>query len=148
MGAVTAVFVVAPSPYGLVDGGITAFCAWICPGNFLEALFLPTLFQGSVDNQSLPCRIVFLARGCSRGDADAIPTVLPLSVPRRVLRLFNRFSAVGMTVDGDACIHCSACVQTCPMDIRSVGDKECIGCGVCMAACPTKAIGIRRPFGK
>ncbi|WP_367180140.1 4Fe-4S binding protein [uncultured Megasphaera sp.] len=46
------------------------------------------------------------------------------------------------------CIHCSACVQTCPMDIRSVGDKECIGCGVCMAACPTKAIGIRRPFGK
>ena len=39
--AVTAVFVLALPLYtGLVTGrGITAFCAWICPGNFLEALF-------------------------------------------------------------------------------------------------------------
>lgn len=149
----TALFVLAVPLYtGLVTGrGITTFCAWICPGNFLEALFLPTLFQGSVDN-------LIIAVQNSKFFWVMALLVAMLWIYRPFCRflcplgafygLFNRFSAVGMTVDVKVCIHCSACVQKCPMDIRSVGDRECIGCGACISSCPTKAIRIRRPFGK
>ena len=38
------------------------------------------------------------------------------------------------------CVHCNACLRTCKMDIRKVGDSECISCGDCKAACKFGAI--------
>ncbi|MFZ4859542.1 MAG: 4Fe-4S dicluster domain-containing protein [Desulfuromonadaceae bacterium] len=37
----------------------------------------------------------------------------------------------------DRCLHCNACVRTCPMaiDIREGFQVECIGCGRCIDAC-------------
>jgi cytochrome c oxidase accessory protein FixG len=37
----------------------------------------------------------------------------------------------------DRCLHCNACVRTCPMDIdiRAGFQIECIGCGRCIDAC-------------
>ena len=38
------------------------------------------------------------------------------------------------------CNNCGACVKTCQMDIKRVGDRECIQCGECIDVCPEKAI--------
>ncbi|MBR3042267.1 MAG: 4Fe-4S binding protein, partial [Eubacterium sp.] len=43
-------------------------------------------------------------------------------------------------VDTDKCIGCNACVDTCLMDIKKVGDHECIQCGSCIELCPIDII--------
>lgn len=142
---ITALFVLAIPLYtGLAAGrGITAFCAWICPGNFLEALLLPTLFQGNGDNLLIAVQqskffwvlallvfMMWIYRPFCR-------FLCPLGA---VYGAFNRISFFGIAVDEKKCIHCAACVRTCRMDIRAVGDRECISCGQCMAQCPAGAI--------
>jgi ferredoxin len=49
-------------------------------------------------------------------------------------------------VDAELCTGCETCVNTCPMDARTVKDnvsevdlERCIGCGVCVPACTTGA---------
>ncbi len=60
--------------------------------------------------------------------------------------LFHNISMVGMKVDESKCNHCSKCLASCKMDIKSVGDPECIQCGDCIGECRKCAIsfGIKR----
>lgn len=142
---ITVLFVLAIPLYtGHVTGrGITAFCAWICPGNFLEALFIPTLLQGSIDNLVIAVH-----------NAKFFPVIGLLIIMMWIYRpfcrficplgafygLFSRFSFFGVAVDKEKCIGCSACIRTCRLDVRAVGDKECISCGRCIPACPKGAV--------
>ena len=54
--------------------------------------------------------------------------------------LFNRIALLSVKLDESKCVHCNACLRTCKMDIRKVGDCECISCGDCKAACKFGAI--------
>lgn len=54
--------------------------------------------------------------------------------------LFNRVSFTAMKVDAEKCTGCKRCVKSCPMDIKSVGDRECVHCGNCVRECPEGAI--------
>lgn len=57
--------------------------------------------------------------------------------------LFNRFALTGVKVDTERCNGCGACVRSCQMDVRYVGDHECISCGKCMNACARGAISLK-----
>jgi ferredoxin len=50
---------------------------------------------------------------------------------------------LGVKVDPARCSDCGACVRVCPMDIRTVGDRECVHCGKCISVCGQKAISFR-----
>lgn len=54
--------------------------------------------------------------------------------------LFNKIALLSVKLDESKCVHCNACLRTCKMDIRKVGDHECISCGDCKAACKFGAI--------
>lgn len=146
---ITALFVLAIPLYtGLVTGrGITAFCTWICPGNFLEALFIPTLLQGNGDNLSIAVQnskffwVVGLLAAMMWIYRPFCRFLCPLGA---LYGLFNRFSVFGITVDKETCVSCSACVRSCKMDVRTAGDKECISCGECISQCVVKAIHFKR----
>ena len=60
-----------------------------------------------------------------------------------VYSLFAKIALLGVRVDLTKCTDCGACVKTCPMDIRNVGDRECIQCGNCIDICPEKAISFK-----
>jgi len=52
-----------------------------------------------------------------------------------------------MKVDVDTCLHCGACVGSCPVnaiyldDTRILFDEKCTKCGRCRKACPPGAVG-------
>lgn len=56
---------------------------------------------------------------------------------------FNRFSLVQVHWDKEACTHCMACRQVCPLDLNpeeiSVS-PECIRCGECVKRCPESCV--------
>ena len=145
----TALFIIGIPLYtGLVTGrGVAAFCAWICPGNVLEALLLPSLVQGSVDNLAIAVQnskffwVMALIVAMMWIYRPFCRFLCPLGA---FYSLFNRFSIFGMAVHKDQCIHCGKCVAQCKMDIRVVGDRECIACGQCIACCPQQAIHFKR----
>ncbi|MBU4502392.1 MAG: 4Fe-4S dicluster domain-containing protein [Nanoarchaeota archaeon] len=53
-------------------------------------------------------------------------------------------------IDNDKCTGCFTCVEICPVEVFSKGDKkakvekadECIGCRACEVQCPQSAIKI------
>ena len=57
-----------------------------------------------------------------------------------IYSLFSKIALLGVRVDMNRCNNCGACVKTCQMDIKRVGDRECIQCGECIDVCPEKAI--------
>ena len=144
-----AVFVVAiPLGYALRRGiPLPAFCKYVCPAGTLEGAvgllanpvnadkfgMLGLLFTRKfviLLGTGLAC--VFCYRAFCR-------FLCPLGA---IYGLFNRFSVVGVRVDGDRCNRCGACVRGCGMDVRRVGDHECIQCGRCMASCEQGAISV------
>ena len=56
---------------------------------------------------------------------------------------FSRIAVVGVKVDPTRCNSCGACVRSCDMDVRHVGDHECIHCAKCMNVCDQKAISLK-----
>jgi ferredoxin len=58
-----------------------------------------------------------------------------------------------VTLDGEVCMNCGACVSLCPTGALSIGkdysvkldEDKCILCEVCVPACPVKAIMVKRP---
>ena len=142
---ILAVFVIAIPVYTGLGGkqGINAFCMMICPGNFLEAAFLPNLLRWDVDNlliamnntkfywvMGLLLASMFIYRPFCR-------FICPLGA---FYGFFNRVSVFGIRVDENKCIHCNACMRICKMDTKKVGDANCISCGLCKNICPKKAI--------
>jgi NAD-dependent dihydropyrimidine dehydrogenase PreA subunit len=51
-----------------------------------------------------------------------------------------------ITVDHETCMHCGACVGTCPVNALTLDETvvrvndECIHCGLCVTACPVGAL--------
>lgn len=146
---VLAVFVViVPFWYSLQKYPVPAFCKYICPAGTLEGAvgllahpvnaekfsMLGLLFTRKFLILSLTlAACVFIYRAFCR-------FLCPLGA---IYGLFARIALLGVRVDASRCTDCGACLRTCPMDIRRVGDHECIHCGACMDACPEKAISIR-----
>ena len=58
--------------------------------------------------------------------------------------LKNSFKKIA--VDLEICMHCGACVGTCPEnalflhDLTVAADENCNGCGICVRVCPIGAI--------
>lgn len=76
----------------------------------------------------------------------------------KALKKMDKPAAVAHTsfyaeVLADNCTACGICVERCPMDAMTVGDKavvnrdRCIGCGVCAGACTLGAVELRQKDG-
>ncbi len=145
-----AVFVIAiPLWYALArDLPLPGFCRYICPAGTLE---------GAVGLLSNPANgelfgmlgvlftrkfviLLLIALACIFCYRSFCRFVCPLGA---IYGLFNRFCLVGVRVDAERCNGCGACVRSCGMDVKHVGDRECIHCADCMEACPQKAISLR-----
>ena len=147
---ILAMFVaVIPIAYGLKENiPLPAFCKYICPAGTLEGAV--GLLSNSVNTEmfgmlgilftrkfvimmmiGLLC--VFLYRSFCR-------FLCPLGA---IYGLFNRYSVIGVKVDAGLCNHCGACVRSCGMDVRMVGDHECIHCAKCMDVCVQGAISLK-----
>ena len=136
-----------PLIYGLQAKGIPlpGFCKYICPaGTFEGAIFLlmnkaNTSFYdmlGVLFTWKFTLLMIFIV------SAVFIYRVFcrffcPLGA---IYGLFNKLSILGVKVEKSKCNHCNACINTCKMDVKEVGDHECIQCGDCMKVCGCKAI--------
>ncbi len=131
--------------------GVNTFCAWICPGNFLEAAFFPNLLRMDVDN-------LIIAMNNTKFYWVMILLVASTFIYRPFCRFicplgafygfFNKFSVFGIHVEESKCIHCNLCIRKCKMDVKKVGDRECISCGLCLKTCPKKAICFKHTGNK
>ncbi len=65
-----------------------------------------------------------------------------------IYSLFNPVAFFGIRVDHTKCNGCNACVRSCQMDVRRIGDRECIECGECRKSCPKDAISYGFRTGK
>jgi polyferredoxin len=147
--AVLAVFVLAvPAWFALRRVPLPAFCKYICPAGTLEGAVLLLLHPGNEALRDLTGPLfwwklivlvavllacVFIFRAFCR-------FLCPLGA---LYGLLSRLALLGVKTDAARCTDCGACVKSCPMDIRSVGDAECVHCGDCIDVCPTKAISFR-----
>ncbi len=135
-----AVFVIA---IPLIYSTIPAFCKYICPSGTMASLLQlsngnSTFFGdlGLLFTWKFALLVVFIVlsifiyRFFCR-------FICPLGA---ILGFFNKISFLGVKLEEQKCIECGLCLQTCPMDIRKVGDHECISCGACVPVCPTNAI--------
>jgi len=69
-----------------------------------------------------------------------------------ILAPFNKISMlyvspVEKNIFDKECIHCNACVNSCPMGIDVINmnrDPECILCGKCINVCPKNLIKFER----
>ena len=147
---ILAVFVgIIPLWAGLAEGTpLPAFCKYICPAGTFEGAaghlanpanasmygMLGALFTNKwIILVAVLLACVFCYRAFCR-------FLCPLGA---IYSLFSRFALVGVKVDADRCNGCGACVRTCGMDVKRVGDRECIHCGKCMQACARGAISLK-----
>lgn len=139
--------IIIPLIYGLQSktGTVPGFCKYICPaGTFEGGIFLlsnsnNTDFFGML-GQLFTWKFALLV----------IFAVASIFIFRFFCRffcplgalygLFNKLSIIGVKVDKSKCNHCQACVNTCKMDVKEVGDHECINCGECKKVCHCNAI--------
>ena len=137
--------VMIPLFFGLRKQPLPAFCKYICPAGTLEGALMLMLHPDNADLRSLTGGIfywklavliamviscVFIFRAFCR-------FICPLGA---IYSLFSKIALLGVRVDMNRCNNCGACVKTCQMDIKRVGDRECIQCGECIDVCPEKAI--------
>ena len=146
------VFVIAlPLWYGLrYDLPLPGFCKYICPAGTSEGAMGLLANTMPVNTSYFSMLGVLFTRkfiimlviglGCIFCYRAFCRFICPLGA---IYGLFNRFNIVGVKVDEDRCNHCGACVRSCGMDVRRVGDHECINCGRCMTACSQGAISIK-----
>ena len=144
------VFVIAvPLLFGMKENyPLPAFCKYICPAGTLEGALgllahpdnrellgmLGILFTNKV------VILVILVLACIFCYRSFCRFICPLGA---IYGLFNRFCLVGVKVDPGRCNGCGACVRSCGMDVRHVGDHECIHCGQCADVCQQQAISLK-----
>ena len=144
------VFVIAlPLWYGLRHAlPVPAFCKYICPTGTLEGavglLSSPNnagLFGmlGILFTRKFTIMLI-LGLVCIFCYRSFCRFLCPLGA---IYGLFNRFCLVGVQVEAGRCNGCGACVRSCGMDVRHVGDHECIHCARCMDVCTQKAISLK-----
>jgi ferredoxin len=82
---------------------------------------------------------------CCCGAMQAHRTGVPMLAP----------SGYVSRVDGELCLGCEACVDTCQFGALSVrdgravvDDEACMGCGVCVSHCPEGALSLVRDAAK
>ena len=144
------IFAIAiPLWYGLKhDIPYPGFCKYICPAGTLEGAIGLLADPGNSDMFSMlgvffTLKFVILAvigLACIFCYRSFCRFLCPLGA---IYGLFNRFCLVGVKVDQDRCIGCGACVCSCGMDVKHVGDHECIHCARCMDACHQNAISLK-----
>ena len=137
--------VVIPLFFGLRKQPLPAFCKYICPAGTLEGALMLMIHHDNADLRALTGGLfywklavliamviscVFIFRAFCR-------FICPLGA---IYSLFSKIALLGVRVDMNRCNNCGACVKTCQMDIKRVGDRECIQCGECIDVCPEKAI--------
>ncbi|MDL2236426.1 4Fe-4S binding protein [Christensenellaceae bacterium OttesenSCG-928-K19] len=131
--------------------GSPAFCKFICPAGTLQAgiplvamneslqALAGGLFQWKIWVLiGLLILAVFAYRGFCR-------FVCPLGA---IYSFFNKISIFGIKLEKNACTHCGKCVKTCPVDIKTPGDRECINCGKCISTCSHGSISWKHMRGK
>ena len=137
--------VVIPLLFGLRKQPLPAFCKYICPAGTLEGALMLMIHPDNADIRALAGGLfclklavliamviscVFIFRAFCR-------FICPLGA---IYSLFSKIALLGVRVDMNRCNNCGACVKTCQMDIKRVGDRACIQCGECIDVCPEKAI--------
>lgn len=137
--------VMIPLFFGLRKQPLPAFCKYICPAGTLEGALMLMIHTDNADLRALTGGLfywklavliamvvtcVFIFRAFCR-------FICPLGA---IYSLFSKIALLGVRVDMNKCNNCGACVKTCQMDIKRVGDRECIQCGECIDVCPEKAI--------
>ena len=147
---VLGVFVVAlPLWYGLKhDIPLPAFCKYICPAGTFEGaigLLSNPLNAGKFSMLGILFTrkfsiMLIIGLACIFCYRSFCRFLCPLGA---IFGLFNRFNLIGVKVDAGRCNHCGACVRSCGMDVRHVGDHECINCAKCMDVCSQKAISVK-----
>ena len=147
-----AVFVIAlPLLYGLrYDLPLPGFCKYICPAGTFEGAMGLLSNTGPVNTGYFWMLGILFTRkfvimlviglACVFCYRSFCRFICPLGA---IYGLFNRFNIIGVKVDPGRCNHCGACVRSCGMDVRHVGDHECINCGKCMDVCNQDAIAIK-----
>jgi len=137
--------VIIPLFFGLRKQPLPAFCKYICPAGTLEGALMLMIHPDNAGIRALTGGLfywklavliamvvtcVFIFRAFCR-------FICPLGA---IYSLFSKIALLGVRVDMNKCNNCRACVKTCQMDIKRVGDRECIQCGECIDVCPEKAI--------
>ena len=144
------IFAIAiPLWYGLKhDIPYPGFCKYICPAGTLEGAMGLLANPGNSDMFSMLgifftrkfVILLIIGLACIFSYRSFCRFLCPLGA---IYGLFNRFSLVGVRVDAERCNGCGACVRSCGMDVKHVGDHECIHCARCMDACHQNAISLK-----
>lgn len=141
--------VIMPLWYGLKHGiPVPGFCKYICPAGTLEGAVGLLANPANADKYSMlgllftrkfviMALVFMLCVFCYRTFCRFL---CPLGA---IFGLFNRFNLIGVKVDTSRCNGCGACVRSCRMDVKRVGDHECINCAECMNVCRQGAISVR-----
>ena len=137
--------VVIPLWSGLGKQPLPAFCKYICPAGTLEGALTLMIHPDNADLRALAGSLFFwklavliaMLIACVFIFRAFCRFICPLGA---IYSLFSKIALLGVRVDTNKCNNCGACVKTCKMDIKNVGDRECIQCGECINVCPEKAI--------
>ena len=140
--------VVIPLWSGLGKQPLPAFCKYICPAGTLEGALTLMIHPDNADLRTLAgglfywklAVLIAMLTACVFIFRAFCRFICPLGA---IYSLFSKIALLGVRVDTNKCNNCEACVKTCKMDIKNVGDRECIQCGECMNVCPEKAISFK-----
>lgn len=137
-----------PAWFALRRLPLPGFCKYICPAGTLEGAVMLLLHPANTALREMTgglfwwkfTLMVLILGACVFVFRAFCRFLCPLGA---LYSLLSRLALLGVRVDQERCVDCGACVRSCPMDIRSVGDRECVHCGNCIDICPTKAISFK-----